>query len=53
MKKILYTDEVTHTELKRLAAIRQTTMEKIVKQLLEDYLKLSFAQDDHENKSTT
>lgn len=38
-RKIAYLDEQTHYELRKLAATRGVTMQVVIKQVLEDYLK--------------
>lgn len=38
-RKIAYVDENTHRELKKLAAIRGVTMQTVIRQVVEDYLK--------------
>lgn len=45
MKKVIYIDEETHRKLKALAAVRAVTLEKVVKQILSDYLKVSAKQN--------
>lgn len=37
--KVIYTDRKTHKKLRLLAAHRDTTLGKVVKEIMEDYFK--------------